>query len=47
LAWRDATPLGPVAGINHVDRVAASFAAQDRAELAERLAKQKLAEAKA
>jgi hypothetical protein len=35
--WRDATPLGPQPGINHVDRVAAEFERRDRAELAKKL----------
>jgi hypothetical protein len=37
--WRDAAPLGPVAGLQHIDNIGKAFAARDRAEDIEREAK--------
>jgi hypothetical protein len=48
--WVESKPLGPVPGLQHVDNIAAGFAARDRAEAIEqearRLAAKKLAESK-
>jgi hypothetical protein len=38
--WRDASPLGPQPGINHVDRLIDEQDRRDRVELAQRLAAQ-------
>jgi hypothetical protein len=43
--WSDPVPLGPPSGINHVDRIAGAFAAEDQRERIKRMTKEELAAA--
>jgi hypothetical protein len=44
--WRESQPLGPPAGVKYADRLMDAADKADRIELAQRLARQKLAEGK-